>query len=129
MNFLQRMWAVIVSFWSVFRKFYRSITGFLPSRKAEKRHVEWVVENLEHIIVGVFHHNFPECLFSLNSDKTVPIRHPSGKKYTTRSFDDASTIMVDVCLLEGVIVMNDILDEARQQFSHFSGIPEKPTYF
>ena len=88
-----------------------------------------MTENLEHIIVGGFHQNFPECLFALNSDQTVTIRHPSGKKYTTRSFDDAAAVMTDDCLLVGVIVMNDILDEAHQQFSHFPGIPEKPTYF
>ena len=129
MKLLRRLRALFSRAWAMFRRVYRSITWFLPSRRAELKKISWIVGSLEHIVLGVFQYNFPRCLFSINDDRTITIRHESGKKYTTRSFDVAVNAMIDDGVKTGTAAMNDILKESHQQFQGLSGIPDEPIYF
>ena len=129
MNLFRRLRAVFFKVWTMIRRVYRSITWFLPSRRAELKKISWIVGSLEHIVIGVFQSNFPGCLFGINNDRSIIIRHPSGKKHTTRSFDSAINAMIDEGITAGTSEMNDILREALEQFQGLPGIPDEPIYF
>ncbi len=122
---MRHVWNIFARMAKTFRRVFRVLTKWLPSRQAELRKITIILANLEHITVGVFQCNFPRCLLSLNSDKTITIRHPSGKKYTTQSFDSVDNAMIDDGFESGVRAMNEILADAHSKFLGLDGIPDE----